>query len=58
MASEAGIPECPVLTRKRRIGAILVGFLLLIVVVASFLGVSYVIDTPQTLSASVSGQAH
>jgi hypothetical protein len=58
MASEAGIPECPVLTRKRRVGAILVGFLLLIVVVASFLGVSYVIDTPQTLSASVSGQAH
>jgi hypothetical protein len=58
MASEAGIPECPVLTRKRRIGAILVGFLLLIVVLASFLGVSYVISTPQTLSASVSGQAH
>jgi hypothetical protein len=58
MGSEAGIPECPVLTRKRRVGAILVGFLLLIVVVASFLGVSYVIDTPQTLSASVSGQAH
>jgi len=58
MASEAGIPECPVLTRKRRVGAVLVGFLFLIVLAASFLGVSYVIDTPQTLSASVSGQAH
>jgi hypothetical protein len=58
MASEAGIPECPVLTRKRRVGAVLVGFLFLIVLAASFLGVIYVIDTPQTLSASVSGQAH